>query len=83
MEDVKKPFTIAEVKCIIQQLLLGLEYLHENWIIHRDIKSSNILMNNQGILKIADFGLARPYGTLSSNILCFYIHQSFAFFDSN
>jgi serine/threonine protein kinase len=62
LEDMKKPFTIAEVKCIVQQLLYGLEYLHENWIIHRDIKSSNILMNNQGILKLADFGLARPYG---------------------
>ena len=55
------PFKESEIKCLIVQLLLALEYLHENFIIHRDIKLSNLLYNNQGILKIADFGLARYY----------------------
>eukprot|EP01124_Arcella_intermedia_P003977 TRINITY_DN12256_c0_g1_i10.p1 TRINITY_DN12256_c0_g1~~TRINITY_DN12256_c0_g1_i10.p1 ORF type:complete len:555 (+),score=179.45 TRINITY_DN12256_c0_g1_i10:1165-2829(+) len=63
MEDMTKQFTIAEVKCIMNQLLLGVEYLHDNWILHRDIKTSNLLLNNNGIMKIADFGLARPYGS--------------------
>eukprot|EP01125_Pyxidicula_operculata_P012913 TRINITY_DN4251_c1_g3_i5.p1 TRINITY_DN4251_c1_g3~~TRINITY_DN4251_c1_g3_i5.p1 ORF type:complete len:521 (+),score=174.19 TRINITY_DN4251_c1_g3_i5:676-2238(+) len=63
LEDMKKPFKVSEVKCILNQLLLGMEYLHENWILHRDIKTSNLLLNNRGILKIADFGLARPYGS--------------------
>jgi len=63
MEDMPKPFTTAQVKCILNQLLLGVEYLHDNWILHRDIKTSNLLLNNQGIMKIADFGLARPYGS--------------------
>ncbi|GEQ70870.1 hypothetical protein JCM33374_g4550 [Metschnikowia sp. JCM 33374] len=46
-------------KMIFKQLMTGLDYLHKMRVIHRDIKGSNILLNSQGILKIADFGLAR------------------------
>jgi cell division cycle 2-like protein len=45
------------------QLLRGVEHLHENWIIHRDLKTSNLLLSDTGVLKIADFGLAREYGS--------------------
>ena len=45
------------------QLLGGMAYLHGNWVLHRDLKTSNILYNNRGQLKICDFGLARQYGS--------------------
>lgn len=51
-------FTESQIKCYMHQLLRGLEHCHSKGIMHRDIKSSNILVNNHGILKIADFGLA-------------------------
>ncbi|PIK58548.1 hypothetical protein BSL78_04518 [Apostichopus japonicus] len=63
METMKQPFTIGETKCLVQQLLRGVNHLHENWILHRDLKTSNLLLSHKGILKIGDFGLAREYGS--------------------
>ncbi|XP_020218831.1 protein IMPAIRED IN BABA-INDUCED STERILITY 1 isoform X1 [Cajanus cajan] len=60
--DIK--FTDSQIKCYMRQLLSGIEHCHLQGIMHRDIKASNILVNNEGILKIADFGLAN---TLSPN----------------
>ncbi|KAL0310212.1 UNVERIFIED_CONTAM: protein IMPAIRED IN BABA-INDUCED STERILITY 1 [Sesamum calycinum] len=54
--DIK--FTDSQIKCYMRQLLSGVEHCHSRGILHRDIKTSNILVNNEGILKIADFGLA-------------------------
>ncbi|KAH9965955.1 kinase-like domain-containing protein [Russula dissimulans] len=54
-------FTDAHLKSLCQQMLAGLAYLHHKGIIHRDIKGSNILVNNRGELKLGDFGLARFY----------------------
>ena len=41
------------------QLLKALAYLHENMIMHRDLKTSNVLVSNTHIIKLTDFGLAR------------------------
>jgi len=46
---------------IMKQMLEGLAYCHDRNFLHRDIKCSNILMNNKGQVKLADFGLARLY----------------------
>jgi len=57
----KVDFTIPHIKCLIHQLLKAVEYLHQNDVMHRDIKSANILLSSEGSLKLADFGLAKQY----------------------
>lgn len=61
LENPSVHFTEPQIKCYMLQLLKGLEHLHANKILHRDMKAANLLINNKGILQIADFGLARPY----------------------
>uniref|UniRef100_A0A4W3INV4 Cyclin-dependent kinase 10 n=1 Tax=Callorhinchus milii TaxID=7868 RepID=A0A4W3INV4_CALMI len=54
LENMQSPFSEAQVKCIILQVLKGLQYLHENFIIHRDLKVSNLLMTDKGCVKIGE-----------------------------
>lgn len=54
-------FPLATMKYFLKMLLNGLQYIHNKFIIHRDIKACNLLINYHGTLKIADFGLARIY----------------------
>ena len=55
-------FSLAEIKCIFLQALRAVSYLHQNNILHRDLKFSNILINSKGQIKLEDFGLARKIG---------------------
>lgn len=72
IKDPKIPvLTPANIKAYMIMTLRGLEYLHMNWILHRDLKPNNLLVNSNGILKIGDFGLARFFG--SPNRI--YTHQ--------
>jgi len=61
-EDMSEPFLPSEVKTLMLQITSAVDYLHDNWILHRDLKTSNILMNNRGEIKLADFGMARYFG---------------------
>uniref|UniRef100_K3WGI5 Cyclin-dependent kinase 2 homolog n=1 Tax=Globisporangium ultimum (strain ATCC 200006 / CBS 805.95 / DAOM BR144) TaxID=431595 RepID=K3WGI5_GLOUD len=60
---MKQPFLQSEVKNLMHALLSAIAYMHERWYIHRDLKTSNLLYDNQGVLKVCDFGLARKYGS--------------------
>jgi len=61
MRVMKQPFRQAEVKCLLKQLLSAVDAMHDRWVLHRDLKTSNLLYNNHGTLKVCDFGLARRY----------------------
>jgi len=58
----QETFTECEIKCIIYQTLNSVHHLHKNSIIHRDLKLSNLLITQNGIIKLADFGLSRTKG---------------------
>ena len=70
--DSGKRFDLQTIKCIMMQLLRVLEYMHKHEYVHRDIKCSNLLMNNRHQLKLADFGLTRrikPDGPMTNKVI--------------
>ncbi|XP_055844792.1 cyclin-dependent kinase 7 [Episyrphus balteatus] len=71
IKDPKIVLTQGNIKAYMIMTLQGLEYLHMNWILHRDLKPNNLLVNSKGVLKIGDFGLAKFFGSPSR----IYTHQ--------
>jgi len=61
LSNINLKFTQGEIKKVIFMLLEGLFYIHRNKILHRDMKAANILITKEGVLKLADFGLARAF----------------------
>lgn len=68
-QDLKKYFDSLngeidanQVRSFFYQLLQGLAFCHSHNILHRDLKPQNLLINKNGVLKLADFGLARAFG---------------------
>ena len=73
LKNKNRPWSLSEVKCLMRQLLTAVNYLHERWMIHRDLKTSNLLYTNKGQLKVGDFGLVRmmgyPYRRITTNVV--------------
>ncbi len=55
-------YSLPMLRSILLQVLDGLGYAHANHVIHRDIKPENLFITTQGVVKIADFGIARAFG---------------------
>ena len=72
LRNAEKPLTEPQIKAYMLMLLKGVEYCHQNSIIHRDLKPANLLISPSGILKLADFGLARVHEKQESRP---YSHQ--------
>ena len=57
------PISMADTKRHLLSLLQAISACHDRWILHRDLKPDNMLFLEDGTMKLADFGLARMYGT--------------------
>jgi eukaryotic-like serine/threonine-protein kinase len=55
----KATFDIGQIVAIMSQLLLALDFAHERGVVHRDVKPANLILTASGVLKVADFGIAR------------------------
>ncbi|TQD69304.1 hypothetical protein C1H46_045163 [Malus baccata] len=64
----------ADIKSYLQMTLKGLAVCHKKWVLHRDMKPNNLLIGPNGQLKLADFGLARIFGSPDRR----FTHQVFA-----
>ncbi|CAI9767274.1 unnamed protein product [Fraxinus pennsylvanica] len=64
----------ADIKSYLQMTLKGLAFCHKKWVLHRDMKPNNLLIGADGQLKLADFGLARIFGSPGRR----FTHQVFA-----
>uniref|UniRef100_A0AAZ3RJU1 cyclin-dependent kinase n=1 Tax=Oncorhynchus tshawytscha TaxID=74940 RepID=A0AAZ3RJU1_ONCTS len=73
MDDCGNIMSMHNVKIFLFQILRGLAYCHKRKVLHRDLKPQNLLINERGELKLADFGLARaksvPTKTYSNEVV--------------
>lgn len=67
-----KHFGNDEVWGILAQVLLGLRHIHARGIVHRDVKTMNLLLNDQGVIKLGDFGVSRQMSEHTMQLQSFY-----------
>uniref|UniRef100_A0A3Q0KJ20 Cyclin-dependent kinase 20 n=1 Tax=Schistosoma mansoni TaxID=6183 RepID=A0A3Q0KJ20_SCHMA len=72
IRNSEPPLTEEQSKCYMLMILRGVEVMHANGIMHRDLKPANLLISAEGVLKIADFGLARVFENNNERL---YSHQ--------
>lgn len=63
MKKLNFVLTEAQITIILRDVLTGLKFLHSIRGIHRDVKAANILLNEEGVAKLGDFGVSEPLGT--------------------
>ena len=85
--SIKNTFKEKQIKFLIGCIMIGLKYIHGQNILHRDIKPENLVFDNNGYLRITDFGIAKHYvvnnkkdssgtvGYLAPEVLCNVNHN--------
>lgn len=61
MDEKADPYDDESCRCWFRDLILGIEYLHAQGVVHRDIKPDNLLLTDDDILKIVDFGVSEIF----------------------
>lgn len=61
LEENSTPYSEEECRCWFRDLILGIEYLHAQGVVHRDIKPDNLLLTDDDVLKIVDFGVSEMF----------------------
>lgn len=61
LEETATPYDEEECRCWFRDLILGIEYLHAQGVVHRDIKPDNLLLTDDDVLKIVDFGVSEMF----------------------
>ena len=71
MQELEKPLTEPQIRCICHEICEGLDFLHQNFVIHRDLKAGNVLLTADGQVRLGDWfsHSYSPLGWLGSRVV--------------